>query len=327
MINSKIIGERQVYSRERLAELRTKIGSLEELKNCPNLCIYVTGSYARLEATRFSDLDLFLINKGSAGQTNSVTNIQEILLIGDVIRVARQLGFPDFSGDGRYIQVLYLDEIRNTLGGPTDDYKNYFTARLLLLLESTPIYNERVYREIVEDVIESYYRDYHDHDGDFRPIFLVNDILRYWRTLCLNYEHKRNRPAESPEKKNETHLKNLKLKFSRLLTCFSLVLFLSKNHNVITARELAECVYLPPLERMEKVAQPLENGHDLLGNITRDYEWFLERTGKPKVEAEQWISIRDERDDAFMKARKFRDNVFALLKQAVPDDVIRYLVM
>ena len=101
---------------------------------------------------------------------------------------------------------------------------------LLLLLESQPVYNEPLYEELLERVIESYYRDYHDHERTFRPIFLINDIIRFWRTLCLNYENRRNRPPEDGREQHKFHLDNFKLKFSRLLTCFSAIILLAKNN-------------------------------------------------------------------------------------------------
>jgi len=43
---------------------------------------------------------------------------------------------------------------------------------------------------IDEGVKTTYYRDADDRP-DFLPAFLINDITRFWKTLCLNYEHSR----------------------------------------------------------------------------------------------------------------------------------------
>ena len=79
--------------------------------------------------------------------------------------------------------------MEEVLGSPEDDGLNAFTARMLLLLESRPVYNAERYRRILKAVIGFYYRDFSDHSEHFRPTFLINDILRFWRTLTLNYEH------------------------------------------------------------------------------------------------------------------------------------------
>jgi len=45
-----------------------------------------------------------------------------------------------FSNDGEFLRILYLEDMLEQLGGREDDYLNYFTARMLLLLESKPLY-------------------------------------------------------------------------------------------------------------------------------------------------------------------------------------------
>ena len=103
-----------------------------------------------------------------------------------------------------------------------DDAKNTFTARLLLLLESSALLGQAVYTEITHEVISAYWKDYQRHKNDFSPAFLANDILRMWRTFCVNYEA---RTASEPDiEKAKRKLKNYKLKHSRLLTCYSALL-------------------------------------------------------------------------------------------------------
>jgi len=111
-------------------------------------------------------------------------------------------------------------------------WKNTFTARLLLLLESSPLIGESVYQQITNDVIVAYWKDYEGHKSDFMPI-PANDILRMWRTFCVNYEA---RTQSAQRRDGKRRLKNYKLKHSRLLTCYSALLYLlavfSKNKTV-----------------------------------------------------------------------------------------------
>ena len=188
-----LLASRRHRSYSRLQHLRSKISSLASLTDLPHLCIYVTGSFGRLEASVYSDLDLFFIDNGHTN-ANPISRIDKTLLDADLIRTVRELVFPDFSNDAEYLSIHYLDDIKRSLGGREDDFQNYFTARMLLLLESRPVHNDEIYRHIIEKIIQSYYRDYHDHVSGFLPVFLINDIIRFWRTLCLNYEHRRNRP-------------------------------------------------------------------------------------------------------------------------------------
>jgi hypothetical protein len=141
-----------------------------------------------------------------------------------LIEATRALGIPEFSGDGRYLMHYSVQDFTKTLGTPEDDVTNTFTARLLLLLESRPLLESAVYRDVTEEVIVAYWRDYADHKTDFMPAFLANDILRLWRTFCVNYEA---RTARVPDReKAKGKLKNYKLKHSRLLTCYSALLYL-----------------------------------------------------------------------------------------------------
>lgn len=94
---------------------------------------------------------------------------------------------------------------------------------MLLILESCYLYNQDNYALCRKKVVDRYFADFHDHRKDFRPIFILNDVLRFWRTLCLNYEHGREWRKNDGLDRARGHLKNLKLRFSRLLICYSFV--------------------------------------------------------------------------------------------------------
>ncbi len=114
--------------------------------------------------------------------------LDEICIKADLIEATRRCGIPEFSGDGKYLAHYSVRELTKTLGTREDDAENTFTARLLLLLESRPLLGSQVYKEITEDVIAAYWGEYEEHKSEFMPAFLANDILRLWRTFCVNYE-------------------------------------------------------------------------------------------------------------------------------------------
>lgn len=322
-----VLKARSEYSKERIGQLKDKVREISELVLAPKLCIYVTGSYGRFEASQHSDLDLFFIYKGSEEEAG-IPRVNKTLIDASLIKLCQKLGFREFTGGGRYLDIHYLGDIQRVLGSPADDYKNLFTARLLLLLESVPVHNEVLYDEIVKEIIAAYYRDYHDHEKDFHPVFLVNDIIRYWKTMCLNYEHRRNRPSDDEAKRNENHLKNLKLKFSRVLTCYSTIMVLAKNQEVVTPDAVFDLVHHPPLVRLRQVAEKVDGGDELLDEILDDYSWFLEATGKPQTEVLTWIADRTERNAAFDRARNFGGSIYRLLKAAAEGtETFRYLVI
>ncbi len=316
---SDLLHERKSFSADRLRELGVHIAAIKELSDVPNLSIYVTGSYGRLEAHARSDLDLFFVSDSD----RQVDRTAKILIDAELIRIAREMSFPPFSNDAQYLEIHSLKEMLDKLGGAEDDFKNFFTARMLLLLESRPVYGETAYKRILTQIIDAYFRDYHDHTGDFRPLFLVNDILRFWKTLCLNYENRRNRPEDRAQK-NRHHLRNLKLKFSRLLICFSTIipLFASRNSSPADILTLTES---PPLDRIFDLVHNDEQ-KGIYNDLRRLYESFLEMTSKPDIL--DWIGVRENRRIAFAKADEFGAALFSFLNSClpVPGDV-RFLII
>jgi len=321
------IEERHSYSQDTLASLVQSVSLIASLNGSP-LCLYATGSFGRPEASKHSDLDLLFFHPGTEAK-DPVTHIEKTLVDAELIRVCRDLSLPDFDGDGRFLDVHYLRDVQELLGGPDDDYHNHFTARMLLLLESRWIYNEQQYDAIVKSIIDSYFRDYDNHDKTFSPRFLVNDVMRFWKTLCLNYEHKRNRPEDFS--KNKNHLANLKLKFSRLLTCFSTIAVLSTNLGIISPGELFELVHHSPLHRLQLAVKEelpnFESASTHLSCAIELYAWFLDLTNRPKADMVDWISNKQNRERAFQKGREFGDEVFNLLTAIADKNVMRYLVV
>ena len=325
MIQSQIAARKQ-FSRDKLKELRDRISAeILPLEHCPNLCVYATGSFARLDASKHSDLDLFFVSTPGGP---SITRIQQTLINADLIRLCERMGLPEFSGDGQYLQIHTLQSLVQEVGSQREDYDNIFTTRLLLLLESTALYNPDVYDEVVSACVHAYYRDYPDHTENFRPVFLANDISRFWKTLCLNYEHKRNRRDKGEEAKRKSHLKNFKLKFSRLLTCFSMVACLCDPTMADHPDKAILLVKQSPLSRLDTLAE--KHGLDTLwGKMRNLYDWFLETNDRPTPQAEEWIAAKEVRRDVFPKAEQFGDMMHELLGLVAQKagSSLRYLVI
>jgi predicted nucleotidyltransferase len=200
---SEILEARRKDNQERLERLRQDLRSAEEMAG-DSACVYLTGSFARGEASGHSDLDLFIVGRGARGQ-RKLPRLDEICIKADLIETTRKHGFPEFSGDGEYLVHHTKGDLVGTLGRPEDDASNTFTARLLLLLESKPLLCRAVYNDIIKDVVAAYWRDYEDHKASFMPAFLANDILRLWRTFCVNYEARTETdPVEKKAKRKVT---------------------------------------------------------------------------------------------------------------------------
>lgn len=323
-----ILKKRRRYSIGRVEELKEAIRNNSDVPNVPGLCMYLTGSYGRLEASEYSDLDLFFVIDG-ASDKNQISHVEKSLLDAGIIRTCRSLKFPEFSKGGIYLQIHYLTDILDNLGSPRDDYKNYFTARMLLVLESIPLTNIETYNAIIQKTINTYYRDYHDHEKDFLPVFLVNDIRRFWMTMCLNFEHSRNRRGDMDAmQKNRVHIKNMKLKFSRLLTCYSMIAAIMQKSDTITQNNISLMVHDSPLERIESLVNTNPSLDHVIQNMLQDYAWFLEKNGHPESKMLEWMAEKNARNIAFERAREFGKNMYKiLLSISDTSDKLRYLIV
>lgn len=306
---------RSEHSKTRLGSLISSFEKSPEIGKLDGICVFCAGSYARLEASEHSDIDLFFVSKKSRSSYGESYNVPIIRMMSEVVRIGDELGFPRFSNDGQYLKILHLEHMLNTLGGHEDDYSNNFTARLLMLLESKPIFNESVYLEIIDQIVDSYYRDYPTHKDEFRPNFLINDITRFWKTLCLNYENKRNQRDVAEEKRIKQKIRNFKLKFSRLSTCFSSIAYLTALDIPVSKSSVIEMVGMTPSARLRSVAKMVPETSGSINAALTAYHWFLERTGTSESDLFAFFADEQRRTDAFGKASSFGDHMFDVLRQ------------
>lgn len=149
---------RRSYSISRLSEVKDFLESSSIISNRTDITIYATGSFGRLEACEESDLDLFILR-----EDNLQDDERDIELRKELFLMAETLKFPPFTDDGAYLKTHNLPHLLEMLGGPTEDFENLFTARMLLLLESYCLHNTITYDRVISSVILSYFRDYDDH--------------------------------------------------------------------------------------------------------------------------------------------------------------------
>ena len=329
-----IIDLREKYSRLRISELEKELSNIKELANFDGLTIFGAGSYGRLEASEYSDIDMFFLCNNSREYITE-PNISKILLFAKIINIVDDLGFPKFSNDGEFLQLLHLDEMVAKLGGQRDDYENHFTTRMLLLLESKCLYKRSIYKIAIENIVSSYFRDYPKHQKNFRPLFLINDIARYWKTLCLNYEHKRNQRLDDSIDENEKRkfrikqkVKNFKLKISRMTTCFATIAALSCQVESITEEDVIKLVELTPRQRLQKISDYLPSSTKAIDKILIEYKWFLEMTGLSTQNLHKHFDDKNQRAIMFERANNFGDLMYSLLKIVDKKyEIFRYLVI
>lgn len=310
----ELLEHRRSKTALRIKELKSRLVDAEKLCG-DKACVYATGSFGRGEANDHSDLDVFIVGEGTA-ERPALDPLDEILIKADLIDAIRGMKIPDFSGGGEYLKHHTVDELIGSLGTPDDDATNTFTARLLLLLESSPLLGETVYRRITNRVITAYWRDYEDHKHDFMPAFLANDILRMWRTFCVNYEAFTQ--TDPPEKKAKRKLKNYKLKHSRLLTCYSALLYLLAVfviNKTVSPTDAVRMIDLSPTQRLEwlKAQQQMAKAHATIERLIGQYEQFLSLTNEAENKLVSRMMDKGQATTFFKSAPELGDAVLEAL--------------
>ena len=131
-----VLNNRRELSEARIEKLRQKLGLAKDLC-ADHACVYATGSYGRVEASRFSDLDLSILSQEIAKGTPekpryeaSLGNLKQISVKAELIRAIHDLGIEEFSGDGEYLThytvVLGIDG-RDRLAGFAEKRRHFHT--------------------------------------------------------------------------------------------------------------------------------------------------------------------------------------------------------
>lgn len=171
------------------------------------------------------------------------------------------------------------------------------------------------------------WRDYPGNESAFLPVYLTNDIIRYWKVLCLNYEAN-TRDARDP---NKRRLINYKLKHSRLLTCYSAILYLChllRQQSSISTEDVRDLISLTPTGRLFRIAEEDAASRGLIDEILGLYVDFLKETDAPKKELLARFAEASYRGDRDESGRVFGDRIFELLvKIGEPTPLFRFLVV
>jgi predicted nucleotidyltransferase len=309
------LASRRSFSTTKTSSLLARLDEAKRL-SAGKCCIYATGSYGRREAGEHSDIDIYIVGRvkeQNGVPTAELSNLDEICIKADLIHGVKSIGLPRFDGDGRYLVHYPISQLTGKIGKQDDDYNNTFSARLLLLLESRALIGNDIHSECIDRIISSYWRDYEDHKSDFLPAFFINDILRLWRTFCVNYEA--NTGSETDYAKSKRKLKNYKLKHSRILTCYSAILMMLaiyNRHHAVSPDDVRNICRETPTERLQFLAQQadLASARSTLESLLEKYEQFLEVTDHAEEYLVDQIQKRKLGEDFLEKSYEFGEIMF-----------------
>lgn len=302
---------RKRHTEERTAELQTLLKDATA-QYADRACVYATGSFGRLEAGEHSDLDLCIVSE-ERDKKSKLSPLDEICLKAELITAVRTAKLPDIDGDGRYLGQFTIGGLVRSIGSPEDDAENTFTARLLLLLESRPLFGDSISKLATDSIISAYWLDFANHKNDFVPAYFSNDILRLWRTFCVNYEARtRDLPVE---KRAKRRVKNYKLKHSRILTCYSAILYMLEQFSktgTVTPQDAVEMCLLTPKGRIVKLLDRASDDRKkiVLQKLLDQYERFLEMTDASEEELAELMNEKARQEGFAKEAAEFGETMF-----------------
>ncbi|HCD33617.1 MAG TPA: nucleotidyltransferase domain-containing protein [Phycisphaerales bacterium] len=225
----------------------------------PDAALVVFGSLSRNEWTSGSDVDwTLLLDTGANPQHYRVTQ-----RIGQILS---DLKLAEPGNTGTFGNMTFSHDLIHQIGGQEDTNINQ-TRRLLMILESTAIVGSDVHQRVLGQILQRYVHDglpmamSHEPMPLEVPRFLLNDIVRYWRTMTVDYAKK---AWDSPNHKWAVRKSKLRLSrklmfTSGLLMCFSCELSHPDSNPALFDHEPAESrlvnqllkqVALSPMDRL-----------------------------------------------------------------------------
>lgn len=209
------------------------------------------GSMARQEMATGSDFDyLVILNQ----LESDPQRIQIYRQAANEALVALDASPPGASG--LFGCVISGADLVNTIGLDSDT-NLHLSRRILLLEESIGLNSKDQHKHLIQAIVARYL---HEHQSDHLvPRFLLNDVVRYWRTIAVDYQAKRwDAPSD-----NKLGLRYIKLITSRKLTFAGMLasLFMpAVAGKKVTTPSLTKQFSMPATARIAQLAQHVGDG-------------------------------------------------------------------
>jgi predicted nucleotidyltransferase len=289
----------------------------------------VFGSLARGEWTTGSDVDWALLVDGPADDAHLTTTHE-------IRRVLQEGEYKDPGPQGLFGGLAFSHELIHRIGGNFDSNRN-ITQRILLLLESrSPIPGDLVRGRVLRALLSRYLSDDFGYPMPSRaaarvPRFLLNDIVRYWRTMAVDFAAKRRERAG-----RGWGLRNFKLRLSRklifaagLAACLSCRLRpparlatreaeTEDDYTSVMAEHLLSFANSTPIDTIAWLALEFDAAPKVVRQLVDSYDSFLEIIDDPsRREHLDGLGPEESGKDAlFVKTReignRFQEGLTAL---------------
>jgi len=250
----------------------------QEFGSDKTFSIVVAGSYGRMEASQQSDLDYVVLSSPE-------TDINIDIIVKKVRGIATNLNIVLPNETGVFAKSYTKSELIDNIGNEEDDL-NKLAQRLLMIMESKPIFNEEMFNTIADEIL-SKYLEYVIKEPTKEAIFLMNDLIRYFRSIAVNYQY-------NFWKNNEKWtIRNVKLRHSRILM-YAGTLLLILNASKLREKKfeyIKQHFRLTPFEKVVSVY--LDNNDFNFSRLIGAYDIFLGKLNSSEIRKQLQVEYDD----------------------------------
>lgn len=280
------------YSESKIQEIRDGLAGLELNQD---EIVLTCGSYARREASTESDIDFFIITSQQPPQSGQPSKQSDPPWVESVKDEIGKVVPIEPSSEGAFSKVEHRDSMLLNIGGDSDTNQK-ITRRMLFLLEGEWLFNEDGFKLVKHKILERYIGEgMTDHQ---LALFLLNDIIRYYRTIAVDYEFK----TVEGEKPKPWGIRNIKLIFSRKLLYASGLFSVAMTADRARDKKIAileELLEMPAIDRMVKIC-----GKAKMEGVIKSYDYFLESLENKEIREKLKKLDKDQRGDPLFRELK-----------------------
>ncbi|MCL1464948.1 hypothetical protein [Argonema galeatum] len=270
--------------------------------------VAAAGSLGRMEASQdVSDADLIIVlsdntELDSPEAENAYNSVWKALESLTTLTIRRPKDTGVFADPTNQKQLL--GDV-----GKADESMKVFGKRLLLLLETQPVYGDESYAKLLNVIVDRYADKYVQREPQKEWTFLLNDLIRYFRAICVNYQWDFDNEA------GKWPLRNVKLRHSRIVMYSGLLMLLGEASKERRNKVdwLKERLKMTPLERLEWVYE--QNKDWNFHRIAEPYNVFLYQISIPQVRTKLNVDpAYDNREDEDSYKKRYDIPEFSALK-------------
>jgi hypothetical protein len=265
------------WERSRLLLARARACLADLPRRAPEVvAVAASGSLGRMEAGPHSDGDLIVVVADDVPP--GAARGAALAAVWDALA---PVGLPPPKRTGIFATATTRAELCDpaSIGRVADDVAT-FGKHFQLLLDTQPVHGAEAYTALVRNLIERYATGFVAPDPGKEWVYLLNDLVRYFRSLCLESQW------DFAPRGGGWYVRSLKLRHSRVVIYAGLLFLLGEcsKEKCDKVGWLAARLGRTPLERLAGVYAA--NGDAHFGRVATAYERYLARMADPVVRAE-----------------------------------------